>query len=343
MQSTTQERSMKAYQLAKFGAGLAGLALAEQPEPEPGPHQVLIRVHARSLNFRDLRILAGLYPIPGKLGVTALSDGAGEVVAIGEGVTRVAVGDRVAASYFPQWRDGRFAMQLASEQFGCTRDGMLAPFVVADETAVVRIPSHLSWEEAATLPCAGVTAWAALAGPRPVLPGETVLTIGTGGVALFALQFARMFGARVIALTSTDAKAEHLRKLGADDVVNYRAVPQWEQRVRELTDGGGVEHVIDTGGLDTLPRSIAATREEGVVTVVAALGPGQLDPRVFANPVMVRRVYVGSRAHFEAMNRAISAHRSRPVIDRVFGFGETRQAFEHFEARRHVGKVVIAG
>jgi NADPH:quinone reductase-like Zn-dependent oxidoreductase len=335
---------MKAHQFEKFGAGLAGLALVERPEPKPGRSEVLIRVHARSLNFRDVRILAGLYPVPARLGITALSDGAGEVVAIGEDVTRVAVGERVAASYFPQWRDGRFAMQLALDQYGCTRDGMLAPLALADENAVVRIPSHLSYEEAATLPCAGVTAWAALRGPRPVVPGDTVLTIGSGGVALFALQFARMFGARVIALTSTEAKAEQLKKLGADEVVNYRAVPEWAQRrVRELTDGGGVEHVIDTGGLDTLPRSIAATREEGVVTVVAALGPGQLNPLVFANPVMVRRVYVGSRAHFEAMNRAISAHHMKPVIDRVFGFEQTKQAFEHFEARRHVGKVVIAG
>jgi len=333
---------MKAYQFEKFGAGLTGLVLAERPEPEPGPHQVLIRVHARSLNFRDARILAGLYPVPGKLGITALSDGAGEVVATGEGVTRVAVGDRVAATYFPQWLCGRFAMQLALDQYGCTRDGMLAPFVVADENAVVKMPAHLSYEEAAALPCAGVTAWAALLGPRPVMPGDTVLTIGSGGVALFALQFARMFGARVIALTSTDEKAERLKQLGADDVVNYRAVPQWEHRVRELSEGG-VEHVIDTGGLDTLARSIAATREEGVVTVVAALGPGQLDPRVFANPVMVRRVYVGSRAHFEAMNRAIAAHRLKPVIDQVFGFGQTKEAYEHFEARRHFGKVVIAG
>ena len=334
---------MKTYQFEKFGGGLAGLALVERPEPKPGRSEVLIKVHARSLNFRDVRILAGLYPVPARLGITALSDGAGEVVAIGEDVTRVTVGERVAASYFPQWRDGRFAMQLALDQYGCTRDGMLAPLAVADENAVVRIPSHLSYEEAATLPCAGVTAWAALGGPRPVVPGDTVLTIGTGGVALFALQFARMFGARVIALTSTEAKAERLRKLGADDVVNYRAVPEWERRVRDLTNGAGVEHVIDTGGLDTLPRSIAATREEGVVTIVAALGSGQLDPRVFANPVMVRRVYVGSRAHFEAMNRAISAHQLRPVIDRVFGFDQTKQAFEHFEARRHVGKVVIAG
>jgi NADPH:quinone reductase-like Zn-dependent oxidoreductase len=169
---------MKAYQFETFGAGLAGLVLAERPEPEPGPHEVLIRVHARSLNFRDVRILAGLYPVPGKLGVTALSDGAGAVVALGKDVTRVAVGDRVASSYFPQWRDGRFAMQLALDQFGCTRDGMLAPFAVVDENAAVKIPSHLSYEEAATLPCAGVTAWAALLGPRPVMPGDTVLTIG---------------------------------------------------------------------------------------------------------------------------------------------------------------------
>lgn len=334
---------MQAYYLAKLGVGLDGLAVGERPEPKPGRNEVLIKVHARSLNYRDLRILAGLYPLPGRVGVVALSDGAGEVVALGDGVTRAAVGDRVVANYFPRWIDGRFSMDLGADQFGCTRDGMLAPFAVASEQAVVKIPAHLSFAEAATLPCAAVTAWCALVGPRPILAGETVLTIGTGGVALFALQFAKLFGARVIAITSSEAKAQRLRQLGADDVVNYRSTPEWDHAIRDLTDGRGVEHVVETGALDSLPRSIGCAAAEGIVSVVAALGAGHLDARVFANPVMVRRIYVGSRAHFEAANRAIAQHRLQPVIDRAFGFHEARQAYEYFAARRHVGKVVITG
>lgn len=335
---------MKAYSFAKFGAGLDGLVISERPEPKPGRNEVVIKVRARSLNYRDLRILAGLYPLPGRIGTVALSDGAGEIVALGDGVTRAAIGDRVVLTYFPRWIDGRFSMDLAADQFGCTRDGMLAPFVVADEQAVVKFPAHFSFEEAATLPCAAVTAWAALIGPRPVLPGDTVLTFGTGGVALFALQFAKLFGARVIAITSSEAKAERLKQLGADDVVNYRSTPEWGRSIRDLTSGRGAEHVVETGALDTLTKSISCAAAEGVVSIVAALDTGSVDARsVFANPAVVRRIYVGSRAHLEAASRAITQHGMRPVIDRAFGFQEAKQAYEYFEVRKHIGKVVIAG
>lgn len=332
---------MKAYHIDAT-TGLDGLVLREAPRPEPGPNEVLVRLHARSLNFRDLLILNGRYPVPVRPGTVAISDGAGEAIALGRDVSRVAVGDRVAATYFPRWIDGRFMMGLAGDQFGCTRDGMLAPFAVISESSLVKIPPHLSFEEAATLPCAALIAWSALVGPRPILPGENVLTVGTGGVALFALQFAKLFGARVIAITSTDAKAARLKQLGADEVVNYVSTPDWERAVREQTAGRGVDHVVETGGLDTLSRSIACTAEEGVVNLVAALGSGAVDARSFANPVIVRRIYVGSRASFDAMNRAISIHRLRPVIDRVFPFDAAKEAYQHFEARKHVGKVVIA-
>ena len=195
---------MRAFCFRSLGTGLESLVPADRPEPVANSGEVVIKIHAGSLNFRDLRILSGLYPVPGRDGCVALSDGAGEVVATGAGVTRFTVGDRVALNYFPRWTHGRFQMSMAIDQFGCTRDGVLAEFVAAHEQAVVRVPDNLTYQEAATLPCAGVTAWSALAGPRPIVPGETVMTIGSGGVAIFALKFAKAHGARVIAVTSRD-------------------------------------------------------------------------------------------------------------------------------------------
>jgi NADPH:quinone reductase-like Zn-dependent oxidoreductase len=304
---------------------------------------VLVRVRAASINYRDLLILRGQYLIPCRPGTVALSDGAGEVVALGEGVTRAALGDRVSASYFPQWIAGALAMELAVDQFGCTRDGWLASHVLVPEQAVVKIPLHLSFEQAAALPCAAVTAWSALTGPRPVLPGETVLTMGTGGVALFALQFAKLFGARVLAITSTPAKVKVLEDLGADGVVNYTQTPAWERALRELTAGAGIDHVIETGTVETLPKSLACAATNAQVALVAALGAssGALQAKALAGLLTVRRVFVGSRASFEAMNRAIALHRLAPVIDRVFPFLEAAAAYRHFDTKQHVGKVVI--
>lgn len=332
---------MKAYHLDRYGA-LDGLVLHEDPMPKPGLRQAVVQVRARSLNYRDLLILNRAYPLPGAEGVVPLSDGAGEVVAIGEGVSRVALGDRVAATYFPRWRDGRIEPEMAMEQFGCTRDGMLAEFALVDEEALVKIPAHLSYLEAATLPCAGVTAWSALNGPRRVLAGENVLTIGTGGVALFALQFAKLFGARTIAITSSAQKAALLKRHGADDVVDYIENPDWHLRVRELTGGRGVDHVVETGSVEALPKSLAACAWNAEVALVLALTGGAIEVSALRGLVTARRLFVGSRASFEAMNRAIAQHKLRPVIDRVFELGEARGAYEHFEAKRHVGKVVIA-
>jgi NADPH:quinone reductase-like Zn-dependent oxidoreductase len=333
---------MQSYVLESFGSGVAGLLLAERPEPTPGPSEVIIRVRARSLNFRDLRILEGLYPVPATSGVAALSDGAGEVLAVGNAVTRVSAGDRVVAAYFPRWIDGRFSLSMAAEQFGCTRDGMLAPLVAVPEAAVVRIPDNLSFEEAATLPCAGVTAWAALHGPRPLSASESVLTLGTGGVALAALQFAKALGATVIATTSSAAKAERVRALGADFVVNYRDRLDWSQAVREATGGRGVDHVVETGTLGTLMQSVAALATEGELALVAALDPGQIEARaLFANATSLRRIYVGSRAHLEAAVELVSSAGIRPIIDRVFRFSEARDAYSYAATRQQFGKVVI--
>ncbi len=334
---------MQAYIFERLGAGLEGLALRDRAEPQPGPHEVVVDIHARSVNNRDLRILDGIYPVAGRPGAVALSDGAGEVVAVGEAVSRFAVGDRVAATYFPAWIDGPFSLRVATDQFGCTRDGMLAELTAVHENALVKLPEHLSFEEGAALPCAGLTAWSALIGPRPILPGESVLTIGTGGVAIFALQFAKLFGATVVSITSSDAKAQRLRELGADEVINYVTTPDWDRAVRERTGGRGVEHVVETGSIETLARSVASTAEGGVVTFIAALTDATFDPRCLFNPIMLRRTYVGSRTGFEAMNRAISANRLQPVISRAFEFGEAKDAYRYFASRKQIGKVVITG
>ena len=331
---------MKAYTLEAIGS-VEGVRSADVPVPVPGPNEVLVKVHARSLNYRDMLIVKGLYPIPAPPGTIPVSDGAGEVAGVGERVSRVAVGDRVCGTYFPRWRDGRMSLDMAVEQFGCTRPGMLAEYVLADEQALVKIPEHLGYEEASTLPCAAVTAWASLNGPRPLVAGETVLTIGTGGVALFALQFAKLAGARVIAITSSDSKAALLKTKGADEVVDYVARPDWDREIRALTHGRGVDHVVETGALSTLPGSLAACAADGQVALVAALGNGTLDVAALRGLVTVRRLFVGSRAHFEAMNRAIAVHRLRPAIDRVFPFSEAPAAYRHFEDKRHIGKVVI--
>lgn len=315
------------------------------PTPTPGPREVLVRVRAAAINYRDLLILRGHYPIPAKTGVVPLSDGAGEVVAVGEDIKHLAIGDRICGSYFPLWQSGALSMDLAVDQFGCTRNGWLAEYVLVPESAAVKIPEHLSFEQAATLPCAAVTAWSALTGPRPVLAGETVLTLGTGGVALFALQFAQLFGARVLAITSTPAKAARLKALGADVVIDYTQEPKWDCAIRDATAGRGVDHVVETGSIDTLAKSLACTASNGQIALVAALGAstGTLDARALAGLVTVRRVFVGSRANFEAMNRAICLHRTQPVIDRVFPFHEAQAAYAHFEGKHHIGKVVIAG
>src|SRR5499426_4774642 len=256
---------MKSYH-ANSGAGLAGLSMKEHDQPKAGSREVLIRVRANSLNFRELSILRGNYPLPVKQDVVMASDGAGEVVAVGDGVTRAKVGDRVAVAMFPRWIDGPFAWEYAL-QIGGSLDGMLTEFIALNEDAVVHIPDHLSFEEAATLPCAAVTAWNALTGARRLQAGDTVLTLGSGGVSLFALQFAKTFGARVIATTSSEEKAGKLMTAGADEVINYRTTPDWHIAVRELTKGRGVDQVVDVGG-GTLEQSIQSVVLEGQVNFI---------------------------------------------------------------------------
>jgi len=334
---------MLSYRVEK-GAGIAALALRESEAPVPGRGQVLVRVRAASLNFRELMIVEkGQYPLPIKRDLIPASDGAGEVVAVGPDVTRVRVGDRVVGQIFPQWIDGPFGWDHAA-QVGGSLDGMLTELAVLTEDAALAIPSHLSFEEAATLPCAGVTAWNALVGAAPLTPGQTVLTLGSGGVSLFALQLAKLHGARVIATTSSPGKARRLTELGADAVVDYRTNPDWHLAVRELTGGTGVDRVVEVGGPGTLAKSIRCLAADGHLSLVGALSTdaAPLEPSALNGFVgTIRRIAVGSRAHFVAMNRAIELHRLRPVIDRVFGFRDVLAAFRYYAAGQTFGKVVI--
>jgi NADPH:quinone reductase-like Zn-dependent oxidoreductase len=337
---------MKRWHLKALGAGLVdGLVLQEGEVPQPGRREVLVRVHAASLNYREVAILQhGRYPLPVTPGAVALCDGAGEVVALGEGAGRVQPGQRVIASIFPHWIDGPFGADRAA-QLGGSLDGMLAEYVVLPEEALVAVPAHLSYEEAATLPCAAVTAWNALAGGAlPLQAGDAVLTLGSGGVSLFALQLAKAAGARVIATTSSDDKAERLRALGADEVLDYRRLPAWGAEVRRLTGGLGVQHVVEVGGGATIPQSLQAVRIGGDVGFVGSLagGPSTIDANaVFLSGASLRAVAAGSRTMLERVAAIVAQHRLRPVVARVFGFDEAPAALGWYAEARPFGKTVI--
>ncbi len=321
-----------------------GLTVAAQRRPEPGPHQVLIRVGAASVNRRDLMLLDGTYPLPLTPGIVPLSDGVGEVIALGEDVTRAALGDRITASYFVHWVDGPQSLALAAEQYGANYPGFLATYALVEEDSIVHVPAQLTDAEAATLPCAGLVAWSALTTGTPVAPGDRVLTVGSGAVALFAVQFATLLGAQVLSITSGPAKAERLRALGAETVIDRTETSDWGAVVSGLT--GGVEHVVDAVGLPTLPQSVAAGAYNATVTMIGAMAPapGTVPP---VNPfgssyLAIRRIAVGSRVGFEAMNRAITEHRLRPVIDREFGFDEAAAAYDYLRSGAAFGKVVVS-
>ena len=334
---------MRQYVIPSSDAGLDAIALHERDVPRPGPGQALVRVRATSLNYRDLMVAGMKGPVPVAYPRVPLSDGAGEVVEVGEGVTRLAAGDRVAASFFQGWLSGRLRPEQTKTALGGAIDGVLSEYVALDAEGLVRIPDHLTFEEAATLPCAAVTAWNALAGVRA---GETVLALGTGGVSIFALQLAKAAGARVVVTSSSDEKLARARELGADDTVNYRAVPEWHEAVLEATGGRGADRVVEVGGAGTLPRSLKAAAFGGRVVVVGSVagrGASDIGPAdLFARTLTLEGIYVGSRDDFEALNRAVAHARLRPVVDRVFGFGEAREAYRHLDAGSHFGKVVVA-
>lgn len=330
--------------------GLEHLQAIDRPQPQPAPETVLIRVHAVSLNYRDLMVVKGQYNPRMALPRIPCSDGAGEVIAVGEGVTRIKSGDRVCGIFMQNWLDGPLTAEKSKQALGGDVDGMLAGYVVLHEDGVVRFPEHLGYEEAATLPCAGITAWNALKHggdpARPVRAGETVLIQGTGGVSIFALQFGQMLGARVIGTSSSDEKLERAATLGLSAGCNYRERPEWSKWVAEVTDGAGADRIIEVGGAGTFGQSLRAARVGGMVAQIGVLSGTTSSEPIALTPILhkqlrVQGIYVGSRAMFEEMNAAIAEAKLHPVVDCVFNFNEARDAFAYMQTGAHFGKIVI--
>jgi NADPH:quinone reductase-like Zn-dependent oxidoreductase len=335
---------MRVYELPKAGAGIDTIVQAERPRPKPSHRQVLVKVAACSLNYRDLVIARSDYRMPVRPNLIPLSDGAGEVIEVGPDVLRVKAGDRVAGNFFQRWEGGEPGPHVHTSALGGGTDGMLAEYVVLEEDGVVKIPAHLSFEEAASLPCAGVTAWNAIVEHARLIAGQTLLVQGTGGVSILGLQLARAMGITVIVTSSSDEKLKRAKALGAAHGINYKTTPDWSKAALELTGGEGVDAVIDVGGAATLGPSLDAIRRGGKVSIIGVLSgpPAQINAgRIFAKRANVQGISVGSTQMFEAMNAAIAANTIKPVIDRVFGFDEAKAAYHHLAAAGHFGKVVI--
>lgn len=334
---------MKAYELETFG--IENLQVVESAMPEPGGDEVLVQVRAASLNYRDLMVVRGEYNPRMRLPAVPLSDGAGKIVAVGDNVTSWKVGDRVMPSVAQKWLDGKPDSSAARSTLGgdARSNGVLREFAAFDACSVVAIPEHLSFTEAATLPCAGLTAWNALVESGNLRAGETVLILGTGGVSIFAVQIAKHFGARVIATSSSDAKIEKVKALGADETINYRSTPDWEQAVLDLTDGVGVEHVIEVGGAGTIEKSLASVRVGGTVSMIGALSGGATVNTVpiFMRAIRLQGIFIGSKAMFERMLQEFDRARIQPAIDRIFSFDEAPHALRYMETGEHFGKIVL--
>ena len=339
---------MHAYPIRQFGVD--NLKQTDLPVPQTISGTVLIKVHAVSLNYRDLMVVKGLYNPKMTLPRIPCSDGAGEVVATGDGVTRVKVGDRVCGIFMQRWLDGPLTADKSKAALGGDVDGMLTEYALLDQEGVIRFPEHLTYEEASTLPCAAVTVWNALhhAGdpPNPVHPGDTVVIQGTGGVSIFALQFAKLLGARVLGTSSSEEKLSRARSLGLDEGCNYKLRSDWSKWITETTSGIGADRIIEVGGAGTFGQSLRAARVGGTVAQIGILSGGTTSDPVALTPILhkqlrVQGIYVGSRAMFEEMNAAISKANLRPVIGRVFGFPQAAEAFAHMESASHFGKIVI--
>ncbi len=333
---------MKAWMLPSFG--LDALELKEQPTKELQPGQVRIQVEAVSLNYRDLMTVMGQYNPKMHLPRIPASDGAGTVKAVGDGVTRVKPGDRVCGIFMQNWIEGRATAEKIRGALGGDIDGMLAEEVVLHEQGVVKVPEYLTMEEAATLPCAALTAWNAVVNAAHLTAGQTVVIQGTGGVSIFALQFAKAMGARVLGTSSSDAKLERARTLGLDAGLNYRKHPEWAKWVLEQTGGAGADAVVEVGGAGTFPQSLASIKIGGTVAQIGVLSqstdPLQI-PLILYRQARVQGMYVGSRTQFEEMNRALEQNRIQPVIDQIYSFKDLPPALARMQAGEHFGKIVV--
>lgn len=333
-----ETKQSRAFRINK-PVGISGLSVHTTPTPVPAPGEVLVNVRASTLNYRDLMILDGNYYKSIPEGRIPLSDGAGVVVAAGQGVTRFKAGDRVVNSFFPEWIDGPFTGEYS--HYSSDVDGWLADYRAVPAEGLILIPDDLHFDEAATLPCAGVTAWSALKG---VKAGDTVVTLGTGGVSLFAIQIAKGLGARVIATTSSDEKAQQLRALGADETINYKEKPEWSQRVRELTSGSGANRIVEVGGAGTFDQSIKAVAVGGQVSIVGVVAglQGTVEfMSMFMSHACYQCIALGSRHDLEDLVQFITKHKIRPVIDSRFAFDDTKLAYERLITRNVFGKVVV--
>ena len=332
---------MKVWQIVGEG-GIDALELAERPSPEPGPGQVGVRVRANSINYRDLSTVRApaqrgfAYPrVPN-------SDGAGDVTAVGPGVPGIAEGDRVAGCFFQNWAAGGISAAVMASALGGALDGMLAEEVVLNAEGVVPVPANLDYAEAATLPCAALTAWNALVEAGGLKAGDTVLLLGTGGVSIFALQFCALAGARAIVTSKSDDKLARARDMGAWRTINYAKTPDWAGAAREMTGGAGVDHVVEVGGGGTLAQSIEAVRIGGHIAMIGVLTQGAVDPtQILRKSIRFNGIYVGSQAMFLDMNAAIEAGGVKPAIDGRFAFDDAREAYRCMEAAGHFGKIVI--
>ncbi len=332
---------MKVAALRKPG-GLDNIVVQERPDPTPGPGDVLIRVHATSLNYHDYAVAIG--GIPSEDGRILMSDGAGEVIGVGEGVTRFKTGDKVVSTFFPGWSDGRPELEKIIGVPGDHKDGFAAEMVACPETAVTRMPEGFTYAEAATLPCAALTAWRGIVSEANVKAGDWVLVQGTGGVSIFALQFAKALGARVIATSSSNEKLERVKSLGADHVINYKETPEWGRKAKELTGGIGVDEVVEIGGPGTLTQSIHACRVGGHISLIGVLTgvSGEVPTAaMFSSNITMSGITVGSRREQEDMVKAINANGIKPVIDTSFPLDGLADAFRRQEAQKHFGKIVV--
>lgn len=333
---------MRAYEIQKFG--LDGLTMVERQKPSPGPGEVLVKIRACSLNYRDLLTILGHYNPRQPLPLIPMSDGAGIVEEVGEGVQSLKEGDRVAGLFAQKWLSGPFTPASRASTLGGPLDGMLAEYVVLDEQGLIKVPEYLTDTQASCLPCAGVTAYNALFETGGLRAGQTVLLLGTGGVSIFALQQAKVSGARCIITSSSDQKLKRAKDLGADETINYRTNPDWEKQVKKLTDGRGVDVVVEVGGAGTLGKSISSVKFDGRISLIGVLDGVKTDlavTSILMKQVRIQGVFVGNKEMFHKLNALISVNQTRPVVDEVFHFSQVRQAFEHMQQGSHFGKIVI--